>query len=278
MIGVLSAADEPSLPETGRFFPERAGELQLATATPAKDAILLLKDHASGGAVPDYPMPGRDGIDFLKHIRPKCNALPFILFTGPGCEEIVIAAIHNGTDCYCRKGGGPAAQPAEPGQQIKLAVRRRRTDQTIVHFNRLCAVLSGINTTVVHAKTRDGLFAAICRITVEEGWFTMTWAGPADASLRMPVPAAHFGSGDDSPPGVQIPADDNPPGQGPGGRIARLGSHVICNAITREPGSGARSWITIPPGCYRILPDPVPVLAGTAAGEDNHYWGESHAE
>ena len=235
MIKVLYCDDEPALLDIGKLFLERSGELKVETALSGQSAILMLKDHAFDVIVSDYQMPGMDGIELLKYIRKKCQGLPFILFTGRGREEIVIEAINNGVDFYLQKGGDSKAQFAELEHKIKLAVNRHRTDKTNIHFNRLYAVLSGVNATIVRAKTQDQLFSDICRIVVEEGRFTMAWIGLVDHTSRTIVPVAHFGFEEGYLKSVQISIDDNPLGQGPSGRAVRESVHVIYNDIVREP-------------------------------------------
>ena len=242
MIKVLYTDDEPSLLEIGKLYLEESGEMQVEIAVSAKDAIRMLKERTFDVIVSDYQMPGMDGIEFLKYLRVKCHSLPFILFTGRGREEIVIAAINNGADFYLQKGGDPSAQFAELGHKIKLAVQRYRSDQTIVHFNRLYSVLSGVNTTIVRATSGNELFSEICRISVEDGRFTMAWIGLVDTSKSMLVPAAHYGFEDGYLKGIILSVDDNPRLQGPAVRAVREKSHVIFNTIPSEllsePGPG----------------------------------------
>jgi signal transduction histidine kinase len=76
--------------------------------------------------VSDYQMPELDGIEFLQHLRKEHPALPFIMFTGNGREEIAIAAFENGADFYIRKGGNPVAQFAELAHKIRKSVEQRK--------------------------------------------------------------------------------------------------------------------------------------------------------
>ncbi len=68
-------------------------------------------------------MPDIDGIEFLKRVRAKDKAIPFILFTGRGREEIAIQAFENGADYYLQKGGDPTSQFAELTHKIKRVCR-----------------------------------------------------------------------------------------------------------------------------------------------------------
>lgn len=81
--------------------------------------------------VSDYQMPGMDGIAFLKAVRGSGNAIPFILFTGRGREEIVIEAIDAGVDFYVQKGGDPNAQFTELAHKVRQAVSRRSAEAAL---------------------------------------------------------------------------------------------------------------------------------------------------
>ncbi len=53
----------------------------------------------------------------------------------------------------------------------------RVSESRIMRLNRVYAVLSGINTTIVRVKSRKELFNEVCRIAVEIGSFRMAWIG-----------------------------------------------------------------------------------------------------
>ncbi len=68
-----------------------------------------------------------DGLSFLKIVRERYPRLLFIIFTGKGREDVVIAAFNNGADFYLQKGGHPEPQFAELYRKISAAVGQRRT-------------------------------------------------------------------------------------------------------------------------------------------------------
>jgi len=78
--------------------------------------------------VADYQMPGMDGIGLLKEVRARHGSLPYILFTGKGREEVVIAAINNGADFYLQKGGDPRSQFAELAHKLRQAIGRVQSE------------------------------------------------------------------------------------------------------------------------------------------------------
>ncbi|MFZ2309548.1 MAG: EAL domain-containing protein [Rhodoferax sp.] len=71
---------------------------------------------------------------------------------------------------------------------------RAEAETKIRRLNRVYAVLSGINTLIVRAPTRDELFREACRIAVEQGQFKMAWIGVIDDVARRVTPIASAGA------------------------------------------------------------------------------------
>jgi len=124
MYSLLYIDDEPGLLEIGRLFLEQNGEFAVTCALSGDEALNLLQKNNFDAIVSDFQMPGMDGIEILKSVRASYGGIPFILFTGRGREEIVIAAINNGADFYLQKGGDPKAQFAELAHKIRQAIGR----------------------------------------------------------------------------------------------------------------------------------------------------------
>ncbi|NLX48981.1 MAG: PAS domain S-box protein [Methanospirillum sp.] len=74
-------------------------------------------------------MAGMDGISFLQAVRREFGDVPFVLFTGRGREEVMIAAINNGADFYLQKGGDPMSQYAALAHGIRQAIGRREAER-----------------------------------------------------------------------------------------------------------------------------------------------------
>ena len=126
LISVLYVDDEEHLLELGKIFLKRTGIFQIDTVPSASEALARLSNREYDAIISDYQMPGMDGLEFLQEVRTNLGAIPFILFTGRGREEVVIKAIENGVDFYVQKGGDPLSQFAELAHKVKLSVERRR--------------------------------------------------------------------------------------------------------------------------------------------------------
>jgi PAS domain S-box-containing protein len=76
----------------------------------------------------------------------------------------------------------------EQGKNNPAAVReafergRLQAETEILQLNRLYATLSQINTTIVHVRSREELFARICQVAVEYGEFQLAWIGVTETS------------------------------------------------------------------------------------------------
>ena len=129
MISVLYVDDEPDLLEIAKVFLEESGDFRVTTAVSAQEALASYGLLEYDAIISDYLMPGMDGIAFLKAVRQRSAEIPFILFTGRGREEVVVAAIDNGADFYLQKGGDPCSQFAELSHKIRQAAGRRRAER-----------------------------------------------------------------------------------------------------------------------------------------------------
>jgi PAS domain S-box-containing protein len=131
MISILYVDDEKTLLDITKIYMEKTGEFDVDISLSAKDAIDRLSQRSYDAVVSDFQMPGMDGLEFLKYLRPKYATLPFILFTGKGREEVAIEALNSGADFYLQKGGEPKSQFAELRNKILQAVNRRRAEKAL---------------------------------------------------------------------------------------------------------------------------------------------------
>ncbi|PKO84178.1 MAG: hypothetical protein CVU17_03135 [Betaproteobacteria bacterium HGW-Betaproteobacteria-11] len=112
---------------------------------------------------------------------------------------------------------------------------RKEQEQRIMRLNRVYAVLSGINTTIVRTRNRQELFDEVCRIAVEHGQFRMAWIGLLDANGEDVTPVAKAGHEEAYLDKIKLTARDGPDTCLMVGRALREKTSVVCNDIATDP-------------------------------------------
>ena len=132
------------------------------------------------------------------------------------------------------------------GNQLAVALERARLREhleksveertaRITRLNRIYAVLSGINTTIVHVLDRQRLFEDACRIAVEEGKFAFAWIGTLDAGTQEVTPVARAGRDDGYLSQINLTAREDVPGNCELTARALAGAApVVCNDIASD--------------------------------------------
>jgi len=107
-ITVLIVDDDPDLLDLTATFLEREKDgFTVISQSDPSDAIEKMDDVAVDAIVSDYDMPELNGLELLEAIREEDEAIPFILFTGKGSEDIASEAISKGVTDYLEKRTGP---------------------------------------------------------------------------------------------------------------------------------------------------------------------------
>ncbi len=120
---------------------------------------------------------------------------------------------------------------------------RKISEIELIKTNRLYSVTSQINQMVLHAKTKEEVFAEVCNIAIEYGKFRMAWVGMLDHQLGIVKPVVWKGHVDhyfDVIPDISI--KDVPEGRGPTGTAARTGLPQINNDITNSENVNYSLW------------------------------------
>jgi PAS domain S-box-containing protein len=122
---ILHVDDDLSFLKVAKQCLEIQGKFQVDTASSVEQAMEKMQNTDYDAVVCDYQLSGKDGLEFLKELRQKGDAIPFIVFTGRGREEVVVRALNLGADHYLNKLGDPAAVYSELANDIRQAVKAR---------------------------------------------------------------------------------------------------------------------------------------------------------
>lgn len=162
-------------------------------------------------------------------------------------------------------------EPAFFVSQMQDISGRRKAEQRIHQLNRLYAVLSGINETIVREKSQGAMLMAACRIAVEKGFFGMAWIGLLDAASGQLQIAAQVGATDETLKRLESIIDTQ---SGPGcsitGRALQSGEHSLCNDIESDPEAACWRDAALR-GSYRSMASLPLKLSGKTIGVFNLY-------
>jgi len=112
---------------------------------------------------------------------------------------------------------------------------RKQAEIQIHKLNRVYAVSSKVNQTIVRIKDKQDIFNEICRIAVEDGKFKMAWIGMIDKQTNIVAPVATAGQASEYVKKISIDLNDKILGNGPTGRSIKTGKHYLANDIANDP-------------------------------------------
>lgn len=134
----------------------------------------------------------------------------------------------------------------------KLVARRLSMDEIfegsairhhLIKAERLIALSSSINKLIIHARKETEIIEGICRISVEDGKFIMSWFGLANVDSGYLDPISSFGRIDgyfDSIPKISFTEIQQ--GMGPAGRAYRERKLVVNNDIADVTDAQYNLW------------------------------------
>ena len=108
----------------------------------------------------------------------------------------------------------------------------------INYLNRVYAVLSAINETIVREKDPQRMLAAACRIAVEIGRFRMVWAGRVDEATQRVVVVASAGVTDGYLDRIELGLGKTAAPTSAASRALAQGMRAVCNDIGRDTNFG----------------------------------------
>lgn len=139
---------------------------------------------------------------------------------------------------------------------IKDISELKKAETELEKSRKLYSFISKANDLILHAKTEEEIYPAICQLAIQSGDFLFCWAGKPDSAKEFIIPFYSAGEKSDYINGLIIAIADVPEGLGPSGRAFRTGKYYYCNDIAGDPimqpwrdkalANGFRSSITLP--------------------------------
>ncbi|MHA2271193.1 MAG: PAS domain S-box protein [Candidatus Hodarchaeales archaeon] len=128
--------NEALLAMTQSFLKQENPNFEISTSLSAQDALEKLTEIAFDAIVSDYQMPKMDGLELLAALRAQGSAIPFIMLTGKGREEVAMQALNLGADYYLMKGGDAKSMYGELAHFINRVIAHRQTEQALQESER----------------------------------------------------------------------------------------------------------------------------------------------
>ncbi|MCX5864303.1 MAG: GAF domain-containing protein [Deltaproteobacteria bacterium] len=120
-------------------------------------------------------------------------------------------------------------------QRVAFYRERLETAAALKNLNRVYAVLSNINQTIIRIRDTQEMFLESCRIAVEDGGFIMVWISQVDKESKHVLPVAIAGRDDGYVDQLCIALDNDLRGRGPTAEAIRTARSSICNDIVHDP-------------------------------------------
>lgn len=150
---------------------------------------------------------------------------------------------------------------------------RKTAEEHIRRLNRLYAVLSEINQTIVRTRQPEMFLTRACQIAVELGGLRMAWIGMVDPTTNSVRAVAHAGVIDGYLDRLHIVLDDPASGRGPTATALWRGVPDVINIIEDDPRLAPRRADALRMG-YRALAAFPLISNGKVRGVLNLYAAE----
>jgi PAS domain S-box-containing protein len=130
-IRVLVVDDDQEFQKIISHYLTEDPRYSVESADSGQQALELLRIKSYSAIIADYLMPEIDGLELLRIVRSQGNSIPFILFTGQGCESVAIDALNAGADFYLVKGEDPAPQFMVLMKNLGEIIARQQADEAL---------------------------------------------------------------------------------------------------------------------------------------------------
>jgi len=154
-----------------------------------------------------------------------------------------------------------------------LVTERKQVERQVRRLNRVYAVLSEINHTLLRSSSRQATLDAACRIAVEKGEFLTAYVALAEAAGRTPSIAAYAGADEATLEIVRRLLLGDPFDCAMTHRALETGQHAVCNDIASDPLSINWRSAAMNRG-YRAMASLALVVQGSVIGVLNLYAAE----
>jgi PAS domain S-box-containing protein len=234
-VTVLHVGDTPgTVTETADALERADDRFVVETATDPREGLERLGTRDVDCVVSDYAMSGMDGIELLEAVRADDPDLPFVLFTGEGCEAVASEAVAAGATDYIRNGGDADGYELL-ANSVRTAVEGYRAAERAATLERIRALVREVNHVLVRASSRDDLEERVCRAISRTEPYRFAWIGEYDPGTDRVTPRAWAGLEDGYLDDITVTADRTSTGRGPTGTALSERRIAVAQNIQNDP-------------------------------------------
>ncbi|MEF8871002.1 MAG: PAS domain S-box protein [Haloarculaceae archaeon] len=176
-----------------------------------------------------------NGVALLSRIREQSPALPFILYTDSGSEQVASEAISAGVNEYVTKSDGePDHETLVP--HILSLVESQHGPQQSSKQVQISQLVRDVQSELVRATTQAEIDAAVCEALAGADPFIFAWIGDYTAGDDQVRPRRAAGIGLDYLENIEIPFDEDAAERGPTARAIETRSMQVMQNIPEDPG------------------------------------------
>ena len=128
---ILVVDDDLSVAQVIAHMAESLGHAT-AVAGSVDEALGRLAQASFDVVLTDLSMPGRSGLDLLKHVQAESPEIPVVLITGKGAIDTAMEAIKGGAYDYLAK----PPQLEMLGALLRRAIEKKRMAEVVKHLQR----------------------------------------------------------------------------------------------------------------------------------------------
>ena len=130
-IKVLVVDDDQEFQNIISHYLTEDPRYSVESADSGQQALEMIRKNSYSAIIADYLMPEIDGLELLRIVRSQDNSIPFIIYTGQGCESVAIDALNAGADFYLVKGEDPAPQFMVLIKNLGEIIARKQADEAL---------------------------------------------------------------------------------------------------------------------------------------------------
>ena len=119
-MNILVIDDDPTCRAIVAMRLKGLGGIEVSEAEDGDKAWALLKRNHYDGAIVDWQMPGKSGLEIVRGIRKAGNAMPLLMVSAEAEKERVIEAIQAGITDYLIKPFDPQTLLAKLGKFVEM--------------------------------------------------------------------------------------------------------------------------------------------------------------